>query len=813
MDCKDIFWKLFEANGEEELKLIIEGDEFLSNDKNWYPYGGKDKNDKGNFGTFENQQPHPVPSLVEKITNSIDSILLKECKLREILPNSLEAPRSVEEALEKFFEIPKGDLAEKTDNEIRELAKNIQLVSAGKKNAPDILIFDNGEGQYPDDFHSTFLSIGTANKNDIHFVQGKYNMGSTGAVTFCGQNRYQLIVSRKNEELHKIEKKNTSNNLGFTIVRRHVLSEEEKEYRKNSWYEYFCIGGQKEKIPEFEIENNGIPLGLSNDIKFKSGAVIKLFSYKFLRGAKGTIRGGLYQQLNQYLYSPALPFTIEEKREHLTKLHPLIISGNKVRLSDTKSDVVEKNVFIKDGNSEMGTIEINAIVLRHSSDKQQLTDRRSNFIGKNSIIFTINGQVHGNKEKKVIAKCNLNYLKDDMLIHINCDHIDKNFRQDLFMGNRTNVRESVNLEKLMDVVISAIKNNKQLKELNKIRRDNFMSFKSGENEREIIEKVMSNNPKSKELMRLLKDRGINFARPNKENKKHKVTKENKKHKKSPALERYPSIFKINLKEKEGKLVKGIPLGGKGTIEFETNVNDDYFYRSRDKGELTLEILRYNSSGKKSNTKTKPNTVEDYFNISQTGPDEGSIRVTFAPKEVLDIGDEVKVNAKLSSPSGNLEVIFYIRIDNKNNASKKRKEDSRSGLSWPKMIKISKSNEKWITDEGKEFDDQDWDEDRIVKIFSNGDVIDVVAINVSSNALNRYISSQKANNYKKIQFVKDEYTVLIYLNSMFLYFYTLEREEIKDTDIEISKFISDIFKKYGEAILYINPTKSLLDQFE
>jgi hypothetical protein len=35
------------------------------------------------------------------------------------------------------------------------------------------------------------------NKNEIHFVQGKYNMGGRGAIVFCGKKGYQLIGWKK----------------------------------------------------------------------------------------------------------------------------------------------------------------------------------------------------------------------------------------------------------------------------------------------------------------------------------------------------------------------------------------------------------------------------------------------------------------------------------------------------------------------------------------------------------------------------------------------------------------------------------------
>ena len=49
----------------------------------------------------------------------------------------------------------------------------------------------------PEDFEKTFLSLLHGNKNEIHFVQGKYNMGGAGAIAFCGKKLYQLIGSKR----------------------------------------------------------------------------------------------------------------------------------------------------------------------------------------------------------------------------------------------------------------------------------------------------------------------------------------------------------------------------------------------------------------------------------------------------------------------------------------------------------------------------------------------------------------------------------------------------------------------------------------
>ena len=36
-----------------------------------------------------------------------------------------------------------------------------------------LIIYDNGEGQHPEDFEKTFLSLLRGKKNEMHFVHGK----------------------------------------------------------------------------------------------------------------------------------------------------------------------------------------------------------------------------------------------------------------------------------------------------------------------------------------------------------------------------------------------------------------------------------------------------------------------------------------------------------------------------------------------------------------------------------------------------------------------------------------------------------------
>ena len=228
---EELFWKLYDARNENEVDAILDRYPDIFDSSNWYPLDGNESN----FGVVENQQSNPVAALVEKITNSIDAILMRRCYEVGIDPKSAEAPRSVEDAIELFFPNHTDWDLSTTRNE---QAQNIQILADSKPRDTantSIIVYDNGEGQHPENFETTFLSLLRGNKNEVHFVQGKYNMGGTGALVFCGKQRYQLIASKRYDG---------EGMFGFTLVRKHPLSEQEKHTKKNTWYEYFKFNSQ-----------------------------------------------------------------------------------------------------------------------------------------------------------------------------------------------------------------------------------------------------------------------------------------------------------------------------------------------------------------------------------------------------------------------------------------------------------------------------------------------------------------------------------------------------------------------------------------
>jgi len=194
LTTKELFFELFKAKDEEDLIALTHNYKEIFADENWKPLDGN----PSNYGIVKNQQSNPIAALIEKVTNSIDALLTKKCYESGISPKSPKAPQSMNEAIERFYHNNNWDL----NFQKRKQAEEIQIIADGKgprskktKTGTSVIVYDNGEGQHPEDIEKTFLSLVRGNKNDVHFVQGKYNMGGSGSIVFCGKKRFQLFAS------------------------------------------------------------------------------------------------------------------------------------------------------------------------------------------------------------------------------------------------------------------------------------------------------------------------------------------------------------------------------------------------------------------------------------------------------------------------------------------------------------------------------------------------------------------------------------------------------------------------------------------
>ncbi|MFN2458503.1 MAG: hypothetical protein ABR502_09905, partial [Chitinophagaceae bacterium] len=203
---KDFCIQLMKTESEEDVVKLLKYYGLWDEPSYWRYYGDKENN----YSAAGNQADEAESALVEKITNARDTILMNACMMRGIDPKSDNAPAGVKEAVAEFFEEdPKSELAgqmkEWSNAKRREVAKNISVFITGYKPAKDkfpcISIVDKGEGQTPLLIPHSILSLGESIKRKIRFVHGKWNMGGTAALVYCGKRNLQLIISKRNPKL------------------------------------------------------------------------------------------------------------------------------------------------------------------------------------------------------------------------------------------------------------------------------------------------------------------------------------------------------------------------------------------------------------------------------------------------------------------------------------------------------------------------------------------------------------------------------------------------------------------------------------
>ena len=99
-----------------------------------------------------------------------------------------------------------------------------------------------------------------------------------------------------------------------------------------------------------------------------------------------------------------------------------------------------------------------------------------------------------------------------------------------------------------------------------------------------------------------------------------------------------------------------------TIFFDTDVENNYFDRIEEPGELKIAILDFKKNDTEGgNAPGKVDRIEDVFNARKSSPQDGTIKIHLNPKKEVSVGDEVKIKVSLEDPTGEFEEIFWVKV--------------------------------------------------------------------------------------------------------------------------------------------------------
>jgi hypothetical protein len=168
-DTKDLCLKLIVADSEDEAIRILRQYGLWDDASLWRYYGDNELN----WSQAGAQQARSDFALNEKAINAIDSLLTLLCLLEGIDPEGPDAPRTIRAAVAKFIEQSQGPLLRTTAGRVEDwprafrskIAENISIFTAepagsGRGTRPSVCIADLGEGQTPEAFPSTLVSLG-----------------------------------------------------------------------------------------------------------------------------------------------------------------------------------------------------------------------------------------------------------------------------------------------------------------------------------------------------------------------------------------------------------------------------------------------------------------------------------------------------------------------------------------------------------------------------------------------------------------------------------------------------------------------------
>ncbi|CAM2974441.1 ATP-binding protein [Flavobacterium frigoris] len=779
---EELFNALYFCTTEEKVDEIIQKYPEAFIDENWAPLGGNENM----FGIVRNQQSSPIAALVEKITNSIDAILTKKCLEKGILPTSNDAPQTMDEAIKLFFPNYKNwDLKQNR----RKQSEDIQILADGPPKNTSVIIYDNGEGQHPNEFENTFLSLVRGNKINIQFVQGKYNMGGSGALVFCGKKRFQLIASKRFDG---------TGNFGFTLIRQRKISES-GENRRSSHFEFLKIDNE---IPNFPITELNLKL---NGRNFTTGTIIKMYSYQFPTGYSGFAQD-LNQSLNEFLFEPVLPLLTVDNKERYpnNKVLELDLFGLKRRLEDSQSEYID-TYFSEEYDDELfGKAKVTCYVFKPKTEKHDLKKSkeiiRSRFFRNNmSVMFSINGQVHGSYTSEFITRTlKFNLLKDYLLIHVDCTKINPDFREELFMASRDRLKHGEEANALRDYLGKKLRKS-QLEEINR-RRKETIGLES-EDTSELIKSFAKNLPKDSELFKLLQN--TLKLEEKKEEKKSTPNSINPKQEQKPFLpQRFPTKFDL-FNKKDGINLISLPKNGERIIKFDSDVDNDYFDRTDEPGELQLSILKVKHDSKTGGDQAGEQTeVSALLNIAKSSPNKGTIKITLAPTEEMKVGDEIEIKASLTAPGKTFEEIILIKITDKEAPKEDvpKEEEDLDQIGLPKLQKIYEKD--WAALEARGIP---MNRKTVMYPSSEGDKLEEIFINLDSHVFLSHRS--KLKNEDQIVTAQRKYISSVYFHTLFLYMitkrrnYTISRDSNgTEQDITIDEYIMDVFDSYYSDFL-------------
>jgi hypothetical protein len=584
MNQKELCLHLLAAESEKAVEEIIATVPEMRDSKNWKPLDGRETN----FNVTGNQASDGGKALTELMTNMVDAVLMKHAFRKGIDPKDKKAaPGTMYAAVDDLIKKMRGGKLvnlEANDPWLKDFAeKNLVIGITGAKSKgeglPCYTFADNGEGQAPDDFESTFLSLSAGHKKSISFVQGKFNMGSSGVLRYCGRRWFKLIVSRRYDQ---------NSEWGWTLMRRRPGDAEAMPIA-----EYFVWPAGK--IPRFYAAEL-FPFQTTDQKKYDrmhlaTGTIVKLYDYQV--GSKFLSFRGAREALNENLVETILPFRLLDLRQRpdakrggdralgvdarpFYGMEFLLLNSHKEADSEDEDDAAgEARIFVgKFTDPGLGEVSISAIHLKRDIPGW-LKPQNSN----NRVFHAVNGQVQFKQTRGYLSQsCGFPALKDRIVIVVDASGLTFSGHNEIWKGDREHISNTLDGERYLDLVTRTIRESDALKQLQAKVAEEELQRASKAESNELFQKLVDRDPN---LAGLLSNRDPVIRLP--------AAGGNSAGKESGASAfdgSYSPTF-VRLEERFERRTLELPLNRSRPIAARTDTQNEYLQRTDNPGRVIL----------------------------------------------------------------------------------------------------------------------------------------------------------------------------------------------------------------------------------
>lgn len=712
---------LMHADSEEDVVDLLSNAGYWADDSAWRMLG----DNENNFSVIGNQQSDAIGALAEKIVNSIDARLINEARVHGVDPEGNDAPSSIREAVSRFvegnqtYDPDRHGLIRFWDQKFRSAeADQITLTATGsrlrrnRRLQSSLSIADQGEGQTPNDFPYTFMSLQRSNKLRIQFVQGKFNMGGTGALQFCSPlHNLQLVVSKRNPKLLNSDQHDPRDSeWGFTVVRRR----DPEGGLRSSFYEYLAPFMGRDNNPgvlSFSADSMPLfPTDFENPYKRESefGSLVKLYEFDWIGNRSDITRGhrGLLRRLELKIADPALPFRVYECRGYpkVVAYHDGIGVVNFVE-ANREGVELDRGADL----SVMGRkIPAHAYLFKPGkAESVRMADH--------GVLVTINGQTHAFMHSSFFRRRNvrLGYLDRDLLVVTDCSAIDGRTREDMFMNSRDRLRSGDAKTELEASIENWLREDPQLRSANRKRRNDALrdAAKSDQHVNNILRDFFGTDAQLAQYLLTGSDIGWRVNAPGPK----------------PEYEgrEYPTYVVFD-RTKSNKYVRETQIGSRVSVSFETDADNEYFDRIRSPGRWHVK----NDQG-----------IDCTGEWSRTGPDEGKFTLTGRTGHDGNVGDQMRYLIEIEDDIQTFAFQNHLTLELTD------PQQSASGDHRDPRPPVRYAPPHWQPVDKKLWDDHDFNEDSALRIVLADDVgenkqVYDFFVNVDNQHLLRHV--QQAN---------------------------------------------------------------------